>query len=138
MATRYRDRLTGRFVSARKWAANPSKRYGGGKRYVKERYYWHKEREPKPGPRPGPGNVEWLISVDYNQGKRKFRADFVIVAPASATPTELADQARLQLPSGKRFLANWVEGVFANVSMGQPTNRQPSTRLRSFQRRKTT
>jgi hypothetical protein len=49
MATRYRDKLTGRLVTEKKWRSNPTKRYGGGKRYVRERYDWKKERETVDG-----------------------------------------------------------------------------------------
>lgn len=37
--TVYRDRLTGRLVSKRKWKSNPRARTGLGKRYVKQRIH---------------------------------------------------------------------------------------------------
>jgi hypothetical protein len=49
MATRYRDHLTGRLVSKSTWRSNASKRYGGGKRYTKEKYDWHAERDKSDG-----------------------------------------------------------------------------------------
>jgi hypothetical protein len=80
-------------------------------------------------------NREWLVSVSYQKGKRPFTADLFIIASADATPTELADQSRLQLGKGKNFIANWIEGSFANISQGDLTNERPATFLRSFQRR---
>jgi hypothetical protein len=44
MSTRYRDNLTGRLITKAKWQANPTKRYGGGKRYTREQYNWKNER----------------------------------------------------------------------------------------------
>lgn len=43
--TVYRDRLTGKLVSKRKWKANPKTRIGLGKRYVKQRIHRKEEGE---------------------------------------------------------------------------------------------
>jgi hypothetical protein len=85
-----------------------------------------------------PSNVhrEFLVVISYKKKRRGFRADLYIVADFSATPTELADQARRQLPEGKSFLANWIEGSYAEIVKGQPTGAPKQTRIRSFQRYK--
>ena len=41
--TIYRDRLTGKLVSKKKWKANPRTRMGLGKRYVKQRIHLREE-----------------------------------------------------------------------------------------------
>lgn len=81
-------------------------------------------------------NREYMVTIDYKQHKRGFNADLYIVSNASATPTELADQARKQLPSGKKFIANWIEGGYATVSKGNFTEDKPLTRIRAFNRHK--
>src|SRR4029077_7286578 len=82
-------------------------------------------------------NVEWVVSIDYTKRKsRSFTADIIIIARMDSTPTQLADQAREQLPEGKSFLANWIEGEFVQLSQGKSTNHHPSTHIRSFKRHK--
>lgn len=94
-----------------------------------------KQREVTPPPVPR-GNVEFMVFIDYRRKKRGFAADLVIVAPATTTVTELADMARKMLSRGKKFLANVIEGAFSEVTLGDPTNRKPSVKVRSFQRYK--
>ena len=129
MAFRYRDTETGRFTKKSTWKR--------GKRVGSKRYKREKVKKPKriielPPPEM---YVEWIVAIEYSK-RRKFNADLVIVARRDATPTELADQAREQLPEGKSFLANWIEGAYADIAMGEATKKEPSTKIRSFVRHK--
>lgn len=81
-------------------------------------------------------NVEWMITIDYTRHGKGFTADLIIIASRSATPTDLANQARKQLPKGKNFLANWFEGSFSLIESNETTSRPLSTKIRSFQRHK--
>jgi hypothetical protein len=83
-------------------------------------------------------NRFWLIAIEYRKRKgRSFSADLVIIGPSDWSPTELADYARAHLPEGKTFLANWVEGAWAEITQGELTSRQLSAKVRSFVRHKT-
>lgn len=84
------------------------------------------------------GLVEWLVFISYKKRPRGFHADLLMgsddgdvnnIAPI------LAEQARRQLPAGLTFLANWIEGGYAMIAKGKPTNRR-FTKVRAFQRYK--
>lgn len=84
------------------------------------------------------GLREWLVFISYKKRRRGFHADLLMgsddgdvnnIAPI------LAEQARRQLPAGLTFLANWIEGGYAMIAKGKPTNRR-FTKVRAFQRYK--
>jgi hypothetical protein len=147
--THYRNRHTGRFASAATWRRSKAK---GGTRYVREsakprtrRVTYHRRvstsrkvtrlaRTPAQATRELPR--EFLITLDYKNRKRGFHADLLITAPVDSTPTDLADYARKHLPSGKSFLANWIEGSYSKISKGDFVDRKPSLTLRAFRKRK--
>lgn len=80
-----------------------------------------------------PTHREFMILIDY-RGKHKFKADVWMVSGDDSDSTVLADQARRQLPSGTKFLANWFEGGFSEIAKGKLTSEPKQTRVRSFKR----
>lgn len=82
---------------------------------------------------PFPTHREFMILIDY-RGKHKFKADVWMVSGDDSDSTVLADQARRQLPSGTKFLANWFEGGFVEITKGKLTSEPKQTRVRSFKR----
>src|SRR3982751_1369996 len=92
MAWRYRDRLTGKFISRKKFERYKSR---GGKRFKREKSKpKQKEREITPAP---PPPKEWIASADYSGRVRAnaIRIQMHIHAPANATKKEVLFAAHM-------------------------------------------
>lgn len=111
----YRDTLTGKLVSKRKWKANPRKRTGLGKRYVKQRIKIKKEGPPPPPPE---GDVfEWIVNFSYEKSGRSFD-----IIPRAIDETEAYDMAVTFLQEDReaqRIVRSGFRGWTPSVAKGK-------------------
>lgn len=112
----YRDKLTGKLVSKRKWKSNPKKRMGLGKRYVKQQIRIRKE----PGPPPEGDVFEWVVNFSYEKSGRSF--DIVTTARDETEAYNTAIEFLQGDREAQRIVRSGLRGWQPSVAKGARTN----------------